>query len=314
MGNGDTNFRGATFSGKESINFKGVIFSGNGVTKFKDAKFISQRETAFIDAKFLTKKGVDFEGAIFSSEITLFEKCKFKSNTLMIEVRFLSIITSFINIEIENVSFKDTLLENVEFKGVIWGKSKGRIDIFKRPLCFDEKEIPHFWNKSYEEKVLVAEDACRNLKLSYRKVGNYDMAGSFFIGKMECKRKNAFYNWYKKIINIKSFFSWIFYEILKVTSGYGERISNVFVFSGLIVFIFAGLVNKYNGITTKMGVPYVPSFLNSLYFSAVTFTTLGFGDFTPFNIKFRMLSAFVAFIGAFMMATFVLVFARKMTR
>ena len=52
--------------------------------------------------------------------------------------------------------------------------------------------------------------------------------------------------------------------------------------------------------------------IDCLYFSAITFTTLGYGDFRPLEGWGRILAGSEAFIGAFMMALFVYTFARKM--
>ena len=53
--------------------------------------------------------------------------------------------------------------------------------------------------------------------------------------------------------------------------------------------------------------------VNSLYFSVVTFTTLGYGDITPLGYS-RLIAAFEAFCGSFSLALFVVVFVKKMTR
>jgi len=55
------------------------------------------------------------------------------------------------------------------------------------------------------------------------------------------------------------------------------------------------------------------NFLSCLYFSVVTFTTLGYGDLTPVGFA-RAMAAFEAFVGSFTMAPFVVVFVKKMTR
>jgi len=52
-------------------------------------------------------------------------------------------------------------------------------------------------------------------------------------------------------------------------------------------------------------------FSNCLYFSLITFTTLGYGDFRPLEGLGRFLTGSEAFIGAFMMALFVYTFARR---
>jgi len=54
-------------------------------------------------------------------------------------------------------------------------------------------------------------------------------------------------------------------------------------------------------------------FASSLYYSVVTFTTLGYGDFTPVGIS-RAIAAIEAFTGSFTIALFVVVFVKKMTR
>jgi hypothetical protein len=50
-----------------------------------------------------------------------------------------------------------------------------------------------------------------------------------------------------------------------------------------------------------------------LYYSVVTFTTLGYGDITPIGWS-RLFAAFEAFTGSFTIALFVVVFVKKMTR
>ena len=55
-------------------------------------------------------------------------------------------------------------------------------------------------------------------------------------------------------------------------------------------------------------------YLNCLHYTVVTFTTLGYGEITPSTLFTRHLTSTHAFAGAFMMAMFVMVFGKKMTR
>lgn len=55
------------------------------------------------------------------------------------------------------------------------------------------------------------------------------------------------------------------------------------------------------------------NFLNCLYFSFVTFTTLGYGDLHPVGIT-KTFATIEAFTGVFMLALFVLTMGRKMMR
>ena len=53
------------------------------------------------------------------------------------------------------------------------------------------------------------------------------------------------------------------------------------------------------------------SFLNCLYFSVITFTTLGYGDFQPAVGLSRFFVSLEAIIGAFTMALFAYTLGRK---
>ena len=58
----------------------------------------------------------------------------------------------------------------------------------------------------------------------------------------------------------------------------------------------------------------VLTYFHCVYYSVVTFTTLGDSDMTQPTLFTRNLAAGHAFMGAFMMAMFVAVFGKKMTR
>jgi hypothetical protein len=54
--------------------------------------------------------------------------------------------------------------------------------------------------------------------------------------------------------------------------------------------------------------------IDAIYFSFVTFTTLGLGDIRPLTNLGKAFICLEAVIGAFMIAVFVVVFVRKMAR
>ena len=66
-----------------------------------------------------------------------------------------------------------------------------------------------------------------------------------------------------------------------------------------------------HGYALKYLGPILGSFLNCLYFSVVTFTTLGYGDFQPAVGLSRFFASLEAIIGAFTMALFAYTLARK---
>ena len=87
---------------------------------------------------------------------------------------------------------------------------------------------------------------------------------------------------------------------------------------GLVYFMLgildAGQVTAFNyqaGLLDN-----ISAFLKTLYFSVVTFTTLGYGDLVPVGPvgPSRVIAAIEAFTGSFTLALFVVVFVKKMTR
>jgi len=111
-------------------------------------------------------------------------------------------------------------------------------------------------------------------------------------------------------------------KLVDIFCGYGEAplriigLSMVIIFLCAIIYTFTGL--SYNGDVQAINAEQTLSenisfFYSSLYYSVVTFTTLGYGDFTPVGIS-RAIAAIEAFTGSFTIALFVVVFVKKMTR
>jgi len=145
------------------------------------------------------------------------------------------------------------------------------------------------------------------------------------------EKKYSFLRW----IFSNHFSKWFFSGVSNIIYGYGERPWNVIKTAVAIILIFAlsfsfiGLGNpeiielKGTAIHQNSGNKVdliskgllknnvIRNFPDSLYFSTITFTTLGYGDFRPLEGWGRILAGSEAFIGAFMMALFVYTFARR---
>ena len=76
----------------------------------------------------------------------------------------------------------------------------------------------------------------------------------------------------------------------------------------LVVFGFAFLYWSGNGVVGAK------TLLANIYFSIVTVTTIGYGDYHPKEGVFQMLAGTEALFGTFMWAVFVAIFARKYMR
>ena len=79
----------------------------------------------------------------------------------------------------------------------------------------------------------------------------------------------------------------------------------------MIVF-YAAMYAVLNAITYAQSAAYIMSKSDYIYYSVITFTTVGYGDFIPkSSILFRSLAASEAFIGTFMIGLFIFTLARK---
>lgn len=96
--------------------------------------------------------------------------------------------------------------------------------------------------------------------------------------------------------------------------GYGEKPARLFVFSlafcGLCAlgYFFTGLTLGGQCVTDPL-----EHLVQCVYFSFVTFTTLGYGDMSPCTITGRMQAVVQAFSGVFIMGLFVSANVRKLS-
>jgi hypothetical protein len=96
--------------------------------------------------------------------------------------------------------------------------------------------------------------------------------------------------------------------------GYGERPVRVLIASALVIVLCAFFYSQPGSLIYRDG-PTEPSFLQGLYFSTITFTTLGYGDFYPSAHGFcRQLAMAEAISGGFLMALFVVCLAKRFSR
>lgn len=213
---------------------------------------------------------------------------------------------SFANLHCANLSncnllganFKGAKLENVT-----WGD-----EILQQRRAAETKD-PQQAKDYYEQ----AEEVYRNLRMVTEKQGLFEQAGQFFQNEMAMRRKQM------PLYSLKRWIS----KFVDLFCGYGERPIRVVGFTSTVIGVFS-ILFFYSGIhygdqiiafdsSLTVG-ENINHFLSSLYFSVVTYTTLGYGDITPTLGLSRFLAAFEALIGGFTLALFVVVFVKKMTR
>ncbi|MFA0611340.1 potassium channel family protein [Vibrio sp. 10N.222.49.B4] len=104
----------------------------------------------------------------------------------------------------------------------------------------------------------------------------------------------------------------------KLTSEYGEKPWRVLA-SVVVVLLFATLANWILGISagdiSRTGeLIIIHEFWNSLYYSIITFTTLGYGDYSSVGFFGKALSCVVSFSGLLLTSLFMVTVVRKYSR
>jgi hypothetical protein len=191
-------------------------------------------------------------------------------------------------------------IENIEWGAQLLHEEKGR-------EARKEKKYAEA-NDFFEQ----AEEICRSLRKVSELQGLFELMGYFFYQEMIMRRYQM-----PKWSTARGIS-----KMVDIFCGYGERPLRVILFSlsfificGLAYFILGVsdggevvMFNSSHSIYTNL-----ISLFKSLYFSVVTFTTLGYGDLVPVGIS-RLVAAIEAFAGSFTLALFVVVFVKKMTR
>ena len=113
--------------------------------------------------------------------------------------------------------------------------------------------------------------------------------------------------------------SWIYdFFILKLLTGYGVKISRPLMASAIIISIFAFLFWLTNGIVKNVnGKMVAPDFVDYIYHSVITFTSLGYSNIQP-NLAVghipQVLAAAESILGALMMALLIFTITYRVSR
>ena len=267
------------------------------------------------------------------------------------EAKFSSGISALFGFKEGKATFNDTLLENISLSLKLGKDAKVDFKNTRlRNTNIKRKDLEGHIIQENEGDYIQTKEIYLLIKNNFHSIGRYDDESWAFQKEKEMERKSFSFFHYKNILKEEDkkekfpILKWIKKGDLKkwITSafsnmvyGYGEKPWNVVKTALAIIIIFAisfsliGLGNpeiielKGTAIRSDSGNivdlaskgllknNVIRNFPDSLYFSTITFTTLGYGDFRPLEGLGRILAGSEAFIGAFMMALFVYTFARR---
>ncbi|HSQ87429.1 pentapeptide repeat-containing protein [Romboutsia sp.] len=310
-------FKYNTFSNCKfkNIEFYNCTFYGN---VFSNCQF---KNIIFINCNFYNTNECI---SIFNSK-TIFIDCQFKNCNIEKSI--------FENIDLHNIKFEHTNLKDAILKKIYINnvhitdcdcRSFKIINPDIKEFEFEDNYLTKFdeytfidkmnIDKRYKKNYVVAFKLYRGIASKFEANGLLNNAGEYYyISK--CME-------YKSLSGINKFKSAIFWLLC----GYGERPTFALITSLEIVLVFAiiymvtGLnvdeyVISYKDIFSQ-GIPIEnlnPDFMKSLYFSIVTFTTVGYGDITPIGYSV-LLSGIEMLLGVTMVGIWTATLTRKITR
>ena len=212
----------------------------------------------------------------------------------------------------EGASLQFTHLEGATLWYAEFSSDSRLEDIFWESYILEEEKKGYFGSAAI---------TYRRLKMWHTNAAMHDIAANFYYREMEANRKDyqeALHQHLKVIIPRRKFWrflfrtnvfgKWVRLWIYRLTCGYGEMWHRVIISAAVIVLGLAFIYFAIGTLTPN-------TLLDCLYYSAISFTALGYGSWVKEATGWvKGLGAFEAFVGVFMMALFLITFVRKMTR
>ena len=312
FGDGDINFEGTTLNGELLI--KDSVF-GRGEFNFKEADFKSANVEIF---------NVDFGIGKISFNKSSFQELSLSSSQLdnyfdlqVAECKMLDLSHTVVKdiLDINPPDFNPKI-EAIDFSGM---RLLGRIYLDWRRLNI--KELIYNQKTSTKSK----EEQFRILKENYNLTGQYSYEDEAYV---EFKRTEANAHLEEDKLNkpnlkiiayIKYAFKWLIFDKMGKFATDPLRVLFTMLITYLLFTFLYVILAKFGDvhIVSSLFEPNDPRALQPIgkafYHSAITFLTIGYGDYYPDGIS-RWISSIEGFVGLFLMSYFTVAFVRKILR
>ena len=286
-------FNGSDLTGADlrSINFQYAQFKK--INKQPTCLAIADlRGSLFLNANF---QGADLVGAKFGAMI---EKEAFQVTTQA---------AAYPAAMLDDTDFRGANLFRTNFKGCYFygTKLEGAFirgaditDAHLGDADWGNYKIGEEIGEGVKKDLYSAEHRYRHLKMWYTQSGYYDIAAKFYYREKEANRKALKCPSKNRIAA----------EFMRVLFGYGEEWKRILIWIAVVIFGLAAAYHFWGSFDTS-------SYQDTLYYSATSFTALGYGQWAPQPTGWaKGMGAVEAVIGVSMMALLLVTFVRKWTR
>lgn len=188
-----------------------------------------------------------------------------------------------------NCDFTDTTIKDITTSTTIVDQKSN----FGKELRSEKDQNYHFASIEYKQ-----------IKEMYKNSSLHTLADKYHYKEMCAKRKLT------SLTNPMRWLNYIFGDLL---CKYGTSFIRVLLGCAIVMIGCAVLFTVNSSLLFHNQPLEVHSFWNSLYFSIVTFTTLGYGDYHAVGAM-RFIAALESFVGAALMSLFTVIVARNIIR
>jgi hypothetical protein len=196
--------------------------------------------------------------------------------------------------------FRNTVFDNCDIVNAKFQKnefSNARIEDCRLDFCsFKECEITLQtirFRKDTDPRVLMR--ICRNLKLNAMSMGHFADAGELTYMEKTFERhtlhRHAFTAEHESLrLRLRAIRGWFGSMLLNALWGYGERPARLLVATAAAIVLFGSVQWLLDGVPDE-------GFGAHLYFSGITFMTIGYGDLSPKGLLPRFLAVLEGAVG-----------------
>ncbi|MBL7903355.1 MAG: two pore domain potassium channel family protein [Bacteroidia bacterium] len=326
FGGGKLDFRGIEFNDGD-VSFEGVEF-GNGRVNFRNCKFGHGHK--------------NFELADFADGEAQFEFVSFGSGSVSFnrsKVKLISFngchLNCFLDLRFDECASLD--LSNTVVRDVVDLKPQGESVVIKELSLVDMRILGRLfinWRENQVYDLIYVQkgtslfqkaEQFRILKENFRNNGQYDDEDDAYLEFKRCEARALFAQELEesKFKGLKAYPTYWFKKVVFDQVGhYGTAPVRVLFNAMGVVLIFSllyfGISNylfEWGHVATTLPdtLNVSKGFWNSVYYSSITFFTVGYGDYFAYGAV-KILAAMEGFVGVFLMSYFTVAFVRKILR